>query len=293
MSEALCGACLCGAVRFEIAPPYRWFAHCHCSMCRKHHGTLFSTGVGVPRERFRWLGGEQDIVHYRATAAFERPFCRHCGSTVPAESHEPNVLHVPAGLIDGDLGARPRSHIFVASKATCHTITDSLPQFPAYPPGIDLPVIAKVTPSTAREGVEGGCLCGAVGFAVAAIPRRIINCHCSLCRHSRGTAFGSTLLTAPERFNFTRGNEHVATYQLPAPRTYSASFCTRCGSIVPKVVPRLGLALVPAGAVDTPLAPLPVVHIYVGSKAPWHEITDDWPRFDQLPPPERFAEVFL
>ena len=103
-----------GAVRFSIAPPYQWFSHCHCSMCRKHHGTLFSTGLGVARESFHWLEGEEWIVHYRATAAFERPFCRRCGSTVPAVSQDERYWNVPAGLLDGDPGARPRTHIFAA-----------------------------------------------------------------------------------------------------------------------------------------------------------------------------------
>jgi hypothetical protein len=76
VSETIHGACLCGSVRFAIAPPYRWFSHCHCSMCRKHHGSLFGTALGVGREAFRWLEGAHEIAHYRATAAFERPFCR-------------------------------------------------------------------------------------------------------------------------------------------------------------------------------------------------------------------------
>jgi hypothetical protein len=35
-----------------------------------------------------------------------------------------------------------------------------------------------------------------------------------------------------------------------------------------------------------------MVHIYVASKAPWFEISDSWPQFAELPPPERFAEFF-
>jgi hypothetical protein len=50
--------------------------------------------------------------------------------------------------------------------------------------------------------------------------------------------------------------------------------------------------LLPAGCIDTALEALPAVHIYVGSKAPWDEITDPWPQFAELPPPERFKEFF-
>jgi hypothetical protein len=51
-------------------------------------------------------------------------------------------------------------------------------------------------------------------------------------------------------------------------------------------------AMLPAGAIDTPLPPLPAVHLYVGSKAPWYEIVDSWPQFKELPPPEQLKELF-
>jgi fructose-1,6-bisphosphatase/inositol monophosphatase family enzyme len=76
MSDPTRGTCLCGAVSFVVEPPFHWLAHCHCSMCRKHHGTLFGTGLGVERSKFRWLSGADDIVHYRSTDSFERAFCR-------------------------------------------------------------------------------------------------------------------------------------------------------------------------------------------------------------------------
>jgi hypothetical protein len=50
--------------------------------------------------------------------------------------------------------------------------------------------------------------------------------------------------------------------------------------------------MLPAGAIDTELAPLPAVHLYVGSKAPWYAITDAWPQFDELPPPEQLKDWF-
>ena len=175
MSTSTHGACLCGAVTFAIAPPYRWFAHCHCSLCRKHHGTLYGTGLGVARDRLEWLSGADEVVHYRATAAFERPFCRHCGSTVPAISHDKHFWHVPAGLLSGDPGARPRSHIFVASKSPLYELADALPSHAAYPPGIELPIVAPA-PAPAAGGVVGSCVCSAVAFAATATVDRVVNC---------------------------------------------------------------------------------------------------------------------
>ena len=48
---------------------------------------------------------------------------------------------------------------------------------------------------------------------------------------------------------------------------------------------------VPAGSLDTELGTLPAVHLYVGSKAPWDDITDPWPQFDELPPREQLREL--
>ena len=272
------GACLCGAVAFAVAPPYRWFAHCHCSMCRKHHGSLFGTSLGIAHDAFRWLEGTDEIVHYRATAAFERPFCRRCGSTVPGVSHDERYWAVPGGLLEADPGARPRTHIFVASRSALVVLDDALPKHTGYPPGVALPEIAT-REYDGSAPVEGSCLCGAVAFTATELPRHVVNCYCSLCRRSRAAAFSSTLLVPRETFRWDRGEAQIRSFAMPAPRQYRADFCGDCGSPVPSATGASEAAMLPAGAIDSPLPPLPVVHLYVGSKAPWYEITDPWPQF--------------
>ena len=42
------GRCLCGALRYQIDGPFVDMLHCHCSMCRKHHGTPFATWAAAP-----------------------------------------------------------------------------------------------------------------------------------------------------------------------------------------------------------------------------------------------------
>jgi hypothetical protein len=291
VSTSIGGACLCGAVAFAVAPPYRWFAHCHCSMCRKHHGSLFGTSLGVARESFRWLQGADATVHYRATPAFERPFCGRCGSTVPALSHDERYWNVPAGLLEGDPGARPRSHIFVASRSPLTALDDALSRHDAYPPGTELPTVTT-RPPLATAAVSGSCLCGAVTFAASVLPKRLVNCHCSLCRRSRAAAFGSTLLVPRDAFRWDRGEACVRSYALPLPRQYGTDFCADCGSLVPSAPTASQTALLPAGAIDSPLPQLPGVHLYVGSKAPWYEIADAWPQFAELPPRDKVTEIF-
>lgn len=253
------GACLCGAVRFAIAAEARfaWAACCHCSICRKQHGALFSTSIGVAAHAFRWRSGAESIVHFRVSDAFERPFCGRCGSKVPTASQVPGVLNVPVGSLSVERAVRLRSHIFVGSKSPLATIEDSLPRHEAYPPGYALPEV----PAPARElrdgAVLGSCLCNAVRFAVEGALERIVHCDCGRCRRSTGSAFKTLAPVARARFAFTRSEAPIERFTLPSKAPYDAVFCARCGSQLPAVREERKEVLIPVAAVDTAVAPLP------------------------------------
>lgn len=273
------GACLCGAIRFEIAGPYRWFAHCHCTLCRKQFGTLFGTSLGVADRRLRWLAGQDAVERFRASPAFERPFCRRCGAKVPARSHEPDSWTVPAGLVRGELESRPRTHIFVAARSSLAPITDGLPQHALYPPGIELPIVATAPPPPRATGLTGSCLCGAVAFETNELPRELVHCHCERCRTSSGAAFASTLAVPTAAFRWLRGERALRTYPGDEPHADRVTFCSGCGSATARPSDDSSAVRLPVGAIDTKLAPLPAVHLHVDAKASWDEITDAWPRF--------------
>jgi hypothetical protein len=285
------GACLCGAVRYEVSGPYKWMTHCHCSMCRKHHGSLYGTTVGVDPMNFRWIAGEDAITHYRCSAAFERPFCKHCGSVVPDTSSDTPI--VPAGNLADDLDMKPRAHIFVASRSPmANPIADQLRQFDEYPPGYGASVDRPAVPL--KEGVvQGSCLCGQIAFELDAAPRRMVNCHCSRCRRSRGSAHATNVFSRKDNLRWIRGEEHLRTCRIPDAMMYVNSFCDTCGSKMPALFEKVGLYLIPVGVLDTTLDAKPGINIYVSSKAPWFDITDTLPQFEGMPPRERFAELFL
>ena len=79
---------------------------------------------------------------------------------------------------------------------------------------------------------------------------------------------------------------------LAMPKACKRSPLMRCGSFMPSGLESPAAMQIPAGAIDSPLPPLPAVHLYVGSKAPWYEITDSWPQFEELPPPEQVTGAF-
>jgi hypothetical protein len=50
-------------------------------------------------------------------------------------------------------------------------------------------------------------------------------------------------------------------------------------------VPTRDVVLIPAGSLDDDPKIRTSSHIFVASRAPWHEITDDLPQFAEGPPP--------
>ena len=276
-------SCLCGAVAWEVAGPFASMTHCHCSMCRKFHGTAFGTYLAAPAGGFRWLRGEEGVARYPSSPGFERPFCSRCGSGV-AGAPEDGLLFTPAGCLDDDPGFRPQAHIFAASKAPWHEIHDDLAQFDAYPEGMGEAVEVREVPAPAGDRVGGSCLCGEVAYELEPPLALIVDCHCSRCRKARAAAFAANLLVPAGALHWLRGEERLQTWAVPGAKRFAARFCRRCGSSCPRIDPERAIAVVPAGTLDHDPGAREGLHIFVGSKAPWYEIRDALPRFEQAPP---------
>lgn len=129
------GSCLCGAVRYEASGAVHDVHHCHCSICRKSHGTGFSTFARLDAAGFRWAAGEGRRTAYRSSPALERTFCATCGARLTIRfDGMPEAIWVSLGSFDEDPGVRAGAHLFVASKAPWDEISDALPQFAEYGP---------------------------------------------------------------------------------------------------------------------------------------------------------------
>ena len=278
------GRCLCGAVRYEIDGPITNLLHCHCSMCRKHHGTPFATWAAAPLAGFRFTAGEDSIERYASSASFHRSFCRICGSVVPEANAAAGLAICPAGNLEGDLGLEPQLHMFVGSKAPWYAITDELPQFEEYPPQFGMSAAPRSPVEVTGGLTQGSCLCGAVAYAIARPPQRFFYCHCSRCRLGRSAAHAANQFYKADDFRWVRGAEQVRDFKLPGARFFGTAFCSRCGSAMPRVSVERGIVNVPAGSLDTDPGMEPAGHIFVGSKASWDRITDTIPQFDEMPP---------
>ena len=129
------GSCLCRAVRYEVTGEIGEIHHCHCTRCRKAHGAAFSTFGRLARSQLRMATEGDALRTYRSSPPVERTFCATCGSNLTfAFDGLPDDVWIAVGTLDDDPGVRPSAHIFAASKAPWHAITDALPQFAEYPP---------------------------------------------------------------------------------------------------------------------------------------------------------------
>ncbi len=129
--------------------------------------------------------------------------------------------------------------------------------------------------------VRGSCLCGGVRFEATEVPL-IVLCHCSMCRKSNGTAFEAGAPIPSASFRLTKGAELIQTYE-SSPGTHRA-FCSVCGSGAPSKSPDGKLWYVHAGLFDDDPGVKPALHMFVGSKAPWWDIDDDLPKFEEWVP---------
>jgi hypothetical protein len=274
-------SCLCGNVTWDLDGPLEFMSHCHCSRCRKTHGSAFGTYVAGPADGFKLRGGEH-VRRFESSPGFFRNFCTRCGSVVPGEPWQ-GLLFTPAGNFNDDPGVRPLGHIFIASKAPWFEIEGDLPTFDAYPPGTDAAVLADRPPLDPPGKPRASCLCGGVTFVLEGVPLRAHNCHCGRCRKARSAAHASNLFTTADGVRFTRGEDLLTSYKLPDAQHFTQVFCRTCGSAMPRVDHNRGISVVPMGAFDDDPGIRPQNHIFVDSKAPWYEIPDSLPRFPEYP----------
>src|SRR4051795_8636056 len=126
--------------------------------------------------------------------------------------------------------------------------------------------------------LAGRCECGAVRYRVAGEFRYAVNCHCSNCRASTGSAFKPFAGIERDKLEVLEGANTLLVW---GDDNSNHTRCGVCGSLLYSVVRDGAYVHVALGSlVDAPSI-RPTHHIFVGSKAPWFEITDDLPQFEE------------
>ena len=127
--NAACGACMCGAVEFDLTLPVTFCVHCHCTMCQRSHGAGYVTWVAVPRDRMSFRRGESALVRYASSDHGTRSFCGTCGSTLFCESTKrADEVDIVLANVRDPVGLAPQFHAFFDDRASWIDVDDDLPK---------------------------------------------------------------------------------------------------------------------------------------------------------------------
>jgi hypothetical protein len=130
---------------------------------------------------------------------------------------------------------------------------------------------------------EGGCLCGAVRYAVEGPPLDAGYCHCRLCQRSTGAPVVAWATWPEARFAWTKGTPNLFASSPQGQRWH----CGTCGTQL--LFARMNgpdHRDVTLASLDDPAQLAPEYHIWTTSRIAWFDIADSLPRHPDGGPDE-------
>ena len=131
--------------------------------------------------------------------------------------------------------------------------------------------------SNASDLITGGCMCGAVRYAVTGHPSRVLHCHCQSCRSHTGAPMATLAVFRADQVQFS-GDARKPYKSAPG---VERAFCTTCGTSMTWETdfgdegPICALHI---STFDNPEAMTPTGHSFYTERLPWFDIADDLPR---------------
>jgi hypothetical protein len=127
-----------------------------------------------------------------------------------------------------------------------------------------------------QRELSGKCECGAVRYRIADEFLYASNFQSSRCRAATGSALKPFVGIERAKLEIVEGANRLVVH---GEQKLNDTRCAACGSLLFSVVRDGEYVHVALGSsVDAP-SMRPTTHIFVGSKAPWFEITDNLPQF--------------
>ncbi len=130
--------------------------------------------------------------------------------------------------------------------------------------------------------LKGSCLCRAIEFSIPDEFAYIVYCHCNECRKFSGSDYSITGGVKNSEVAIEKGEENLRYYRKT--ENSAMGFCVCCGSSLWVKKSDRPLFHLRLGSLDDFPSQRPSMHIMVAEKPPWHEISDDLPQYEGLPP---------
>lgn len=134
MNKTYQGSCLCKTVSFQIEGSFESFFLCHCKFCQKDTGSAHAANLFSTKAKLKWSLGKEKIKTFNLPETKHvKSFCSECGSALPSEQMNGELLVVPAGSLDTEISIKPTAHIFLSSKAAWSDKLDLVQKFEKFP----------------------------------------------------------------------------------------------------------------------------------------------------------------
>ena len=106
------GACHCGAVNYIFSIDKISSSVCHCSMCRKLHGSDYTTWITVEKNAFSIDKGADVISEYQVSEHTVSYFCSRCGTKVYSIDKRYSNIGMLRGTIKSKIKETPQRQWF-------------------------------------------------------------------------------------------------------------------------------------------------------------------------------------
>ena len=128
--------------------------------------------------------------------------------------------------------------------------------------------------STKESQAAGGCLCGAVRYAVNGPLRSVVNCHCEQCRRTSGHFVAATA-TADDNLQLVN-EDGLRWYE--SSDIAQRGFCQECGSSLFWKPAKGDYIAIMAGTLDGPTGLKTEQHIFVDYAGDYYSLDDGLPQ---------------
>ncbi len=130
--------------------------------------------------------------------------------------------------------------------------------------------------------MHGKCLCEAIEYKIEGALGPVYNCHCSKCRRWHAAAFRTRASINKNQFVWLKGADNLTAYK--SSDYVTKFFCKTCGSpLISTYDNKPDILGIPLGGIEGIENVEVQAHIFVGSKASWHAITDSVPQYESWP----------